>query len=133
MLGFDVSERTVSRWVQRAPRDPDKIARWKAFLKNHGEVIAAMDFFTVHTVTFGVLYCFFIIGHGRRCILPSLAKNLSSFVFNNLRRCHSQAICGSTPPCHTRLHSFWTRFFAFYALAGAFGSKTWPSGNNSLS
>ncbi len=56
MLGFDVSERTVSRWVQRAPRNPDKIAQWKASLKNHGEVIAAMDFFTVHTVTFGLLY-----------------------------------------------------------------------------
>ncbi len=69
MLDFDVSERTVSRWVQRAPRNPDKIARWKAFLKNHREVIAAMDFFSVHTVTFGILSCFFLIGHGRRRIL----------------------------------------------------------------
>ena len=69
MLGFDVSERTVSRWIRRAPRNPDKIARWKAFLKNHREVIAAMDFFTVHTVTFGILYCFFLIGHDRRRIL----------------------------------------------------------------
>ena len=31
--------------------------------------IAAMDFFTVPTLTFGVLYCFFIIGHDRRRIL----------------------------------------------------------------
>jgi putative transposase len=69
MLGFDVSERTVSRWVQRAPRSPDKIARWNAFLKNHREIIAAMDFFAVHTVTFGVLYCFFLIAHDRRRIL----------------------------------------------------------------
>ena len=28
-----------------------------------------MDFFTVPTLTFGVLYCFFIIGHDRRRIL----------------------------------------------------------------
>jgi transposase InsO family protein len=28
-----------------------------------------MDFFTVHTLTFGVLYCFFVIGHDRRRIL----------------------------------------------------------------
>jgi len=28
-----------------------------------------MDFFTVPTITFGVLYCFFIIGHGRRRIV----------------------------------------------------------------
>ena len=69
MLGFDVAERTVSRWVQKAPRDPGKRNRWKAFLKNHREAIAAMDFFTVHTVTFGILYCFFLIAHDRRRIL----------------------------------------------------------------
>jgi transposase InsO family protein len=28
-----------------------------------------MDFFTVPTLTFGVLYCFFVIGHDRRGIL----------------------------------------------------------------
>jgi hypothetical protein len=31
--------------------------------------IAVMDFFTVPTPTFGVLYCFFVIGHDRRKIL----------------------------------------------------------------
>jgi len=28
-----------------------------------------MDFFAVPTVTFGMLYCFFVIGHDRRRIL----------------------------------------------------------------
>jgi len=32
---------------------PDKIARWKAFLKNYHQVISAMDLFTVHTAAFG--------------------------------------------------------------------------------
>jgi len=32
-------------------------------------VIAAFDFFTVPTVTFKLLYCFFVIEHGRRRIL----------------------------------------------------------------
>ena len=69
MLGFDVSERTISRWMRKAPRDPELAKRWLAFLRNHREAIAAMDFFTVPTITFGVLYCFFIIGHDRRRIL----------------------------------------------------------------
>src|SRR4029077_8257050 len=43
--------------------------RWLTFLRNHREAIAAMDFFTVPTLTFGVLYCFFVIGHDRRKIL----------------------------------------------------------------
>jgi putative transposase len=68
-LGFEVSERSVSRWIRRAPRDPDSVKRWLTFLRNHREAIAAMDFFTVPTLTFGVLYCFFVIGHDRRKIL----------------------------------------------------------------
>jgi hypothetical protein len=60
MLGLDISERTVSRWMKRASRDPDPSKRWLTFLRNHREAIAAMDFFTVPTVTFSVLYCFFV-------------------------------------------------------------------------
>src|SRR5262250_684394 len=69
MLGFDVSETTISRWMRRAPRRPEPAQRWLAFLRNHREAIAAMDFFTVPTLTFHVLYCFFIISHDRRRIL----------------------------------------------------------------
>ena len=69
MLGFEVSERTVLRWVRKAPRNPEPAKRWAAFLSNHREAIAAMAFFTVPTLTFGVLYCFFVIAHDRRRIL----------------------------------------------------------------
>jgi transposase InsO family protein len=69
MLGFDVCERTVSRWMKRAPKVPDPAQRWLAFLRNHRDAIAAMDFFTVPMVTFRVLYCFFVISHDRRRIL----------------------------------------------------------------
>ncbi|MGA7767661.1 MAG: integrase core domain-containing protein [Candidatus Sulfotelmatobacter sp.] len=68
-LGFHLSETTVSRWLRRIPRTPDPAKRWLTFLRNHREAIAAMDFFTVPTLTFGVLYCFFVIGHDRRKIL----------------------------------------------------------------
>jgi putative transposase len=68
-LGFDVSERTVSRYVVRLGGRGNAGKRWSSFLKNHRELIAAMDFFTVPTITFRVLYCFFVISHGRRNIL----------------------------------------------------------------
>jgi transposase InsO family protein len=55
--------------MKRAARDPEPARRWLSFLRNHREAIAAMDFFTVPTITFGVLYCFFIIDHDRRRIL----------------------------------------------------------------
>ena len=54
-LGFDLSERSVSRWVRHAPRDPDPAKRWLTFLRNHRDAIAAMDSFTVSTLTFGDL------------------------------------------------------------------------------
>jgi len=69
MLGFEISERTVLRWMRKAPRDTELARRWAAFLNNHREAIAAMDFFTVPTLTFGVLYCFFVIAHHRRRVL----------------------------------------------------------------
>jgi putative transposase len=69
MLGFDISERTVLRWMRKAPRNPEPAKGGVAFLSNHRETIAAMDFFTVPTLTFGVLYCFFVISHDRRRIL----------------------------------------------------------------
>ena len=69
MLGFDVSERTVSRMMPRRPPDPEARQRWRNFLRNHREVLAAMDFFTVPTATFRVLYVFFVIHHARRSVL----------------------------------------------------------------
>jgi transposase InsO family protein len=69
MLGFDISERTVLRWMRKAPKDPEPTRRWATFLSNHREAIVAMDFFTMPTLTFGLVYCFFVIAHDRRRIL----------------------------------------------------------------
>jgi transposase InsO family protein len=69
MLGFDISERSVLRWMRKAPRCPEPAKRWATFLSNHREAIAAMDFFTVPTLNFDVLYCFFVVAHDRRRIL----------------------------------------------------------------
>jgi putative transposase len=87
MLGFDLSERTISRWMKRAPRDPEPAKRWLTFLRNHREAIAAMDFFTVPTITFGVLYWFFVISHDRRRILHfNVTKHpTSSWIIQQLR------------------------------------------------
>jgi hypothetical protein len=71
MLGFEVSERTVSRYLRHRPPPPDAVKRWLIFLRNHREAIAAMDFFVVPTVTFRVLYGWLVIDHGRRRVFGS--------------------------------------------------------------
>ena len=68
-LGFVVSERTVARYLRRIRRRRDPGKQWLAFLQNHREAIVAFDFFTVPTVNFRLLYCFFVIEHTRRQIL----------------------------------------------------------------
>jgi hypothetical protein len=35
MLGFDISERTVLRWMRKGPSDTEPANRWAAFLSNH--------------------------------------------------------------------------------------------------
>ena len=57
------------------------------FLRNHGDGIAAMDFFTVPTAHLRVLYCFFIIGHDRRRVLHVNAtfNPTSAWVIQQLR------------------------------------------------
>ncbi len=88
-LGFDISKPTVSRYLQRVKRQPDKanVQRWLAFLQNHREVIAAFDFFAVPTLSFRVLYCFFVIEHHRRRILhfDTTAHPTSEWILQQLR------------------------------------------------
>ncbi len=68
-LGFEISERSVARYLGGVHRRGDPRKSWLSFLQNHREAIVAFDFFTVPTVTFQLLYCFFVIEHGRRKIL----------------------------------------------------------------
>jgi hypothetical protein len=86
-LGFEISECTVARYLRRLRRPGDPGQRWLTFLTNHREAIAAMDFFAVPTVTFKLLYCFFVIEHGRRRILHFnvTSRPTSEWVVQQLR------------------------------------------------
>jgi putative transposase len=74
-LGYtetQLSPRTVStikRIRVNDPRTHKKQQQWKTFLDNHRHSILAMDFFTIPTVSFKILYVFFIIDHARRKIV----------------------------------------------------------------
>lgn len=64
LLGHDVAESTVSKYMPRQSKPPSQT--WRTFLTNHAGQIAACDFFTVPTVTFQVLCVFVILRHDRR-------------------------------------------------------------------
>ena len=79
----------MSRYLQRLRRYPDKakMQRWLAFLQNHRELMVAFDFFTVPTLSFRVLYCFFVIEHHQRRILHfnTTAHPTSEWIVQQLR------------------------------------------------
>ncbi len=66
-LGIDVSETTVSKYLPRTRKPPSQT--WRAFLENHAGELASIDFFTVPTATFRMLFCFIVLAHDRRRIL----------------------------------------------------------------
>jgi putative transposase len=66
-LGFDVSERTVSRYILHHPKPPSQ--SWRTFLENHVGCLASMDLFVVPTAAFRLLYGFIILRHDRRRIV----------------------------------------------------------------
>jgi hypothetical protein len=64
MLGFEVSESTVGRYMLKTggPRSQG----WKTFLRNHIAGIASCDLFVVQTISFKLLYGLVILRHARR-------------------------------------------------------------------
>jgi transposase InsO family protein len=64
MLGIDVAESTVSRYMVRRRRPPSQ--GWKTFLRNHVAGIAALDLFVVRTISFKLIYGLVILRHTRR-------------------------------------------------------------------
>ena len=67
LLGYTVAESTVAKYKIRRPRPPSQT--WRAFLDNHICDIVAVDFFTVPTATFRILFTFVVLRHDRRHVV----------------------------------------------------------------
>ncbi len=67
MLGLDVAQSTVSKYMVRGRKPPSQ--SWRTFLQNHVAEIAAIDLCVVPTLTFERLFAFLVLGHGRRQLL----------------------------------------------------------------
>jgi transposase InsO family protein len=67
MLGFEVAQSTVSKYMVRRRNPPSQT--WKTFLQNHAEAIAAIDMCVVPALNFDLLFVFLVLGHGRRRLL----------------------------------------------------------------
>ena len=66
-LGIDIGESSVSKYMVRNRKPPSQT--WRTFLENHAQQLVSIDFFTVPTIRFQVLYVFLVLAHDRRRIL----------------------------------------------------------------
>jgi transposase InsO family protein len=66
-LGFDIGESSVSKYMVRGRKPPSQT--WRTFLDNHRTQLVSIDFFTVPTLRFQVLYVFLVLAHDRRRVL----------------------------------------------------------------
>jgi hypothetical protein len=67
-LGIKISERSVSNLMPPIlPKPPSQT--WRAFLKNHMHSTCSMDFFTIPTATFKILFALVILSHYRRKVV----------------------------------------------------------------
>ncbi len=64
MLGIEVSQATVAKYMIRIRKPPSQT--WRTFLDNHVADLVSVDFFTVPTATFRILYVFVVLSHDRR-------------------------------------------------------------------
>ena len=67
LRGHDVSKATIDKYRVRHRRPPSQT--WRTFLNNHAKGIVAIDFFTVPTATFRILYCLVMLHHDRRTVV----------------------------------------------------------------
>jgi len=66
-LGIDIGETSVGKYLGRHRKPPSQT--WRTFLENHVQSMVSVDFFTVPTITFQVLYVFLVLAHDRRRIV----------------------------------------------------------------
>ena len=67
-LGIEISERTVSSLMPKQPRKPSS-QTWRAFLKNHMTNTVSIDFFTVPSVNFSILFAIIILKNCSRKVI----------------------------------------------------------------
>jgi putative transposase len=63
-LGLEITEATVAQYLVRPRKPPSQT--WRTFLQNHVTSPVSVDFFTVSTIRFQVLYVFLVLVHDRR-------------------------------------------------------------------
>ena len=82
-LGYEVSEKTVARYMKKNNPDNSKRQCWLTFLRNHAKYIVGIDSLVVRNIYFKAIYVFIAISHDRRKILHFFGYLKTTFPVGN--------------------------------------------------
>ena len=66
-LGIDIGQTSVGKYMVRLRKPASQT--WDTFLDNHVRTLVSVDFFTVPTIRFQILYVFLVLAHDRRRVI----------------------------------------------------------------
>jgi putative transposase len=103
-LSIDIGESIVSKYMVRYHKPPSQT--WRTFLENHAQQLVSIDFFTVPTIRFQVLYVFLVLAHDRRRILqcdrPPDRGVDGTATAGGISLCPTPALHAAGPRCYLR-------------------------------
>jgi putative transposase len=124
LLKLGIAESTVAAYMPKRRRPPAPSVSWRSMARLHLEATSGMDFFTIPTATFGVLYGFVVIDHASRTLqhVNVTAHPTADWTKQQLR----EAFADQTP---ARLHRDNDRIYgdAMKKLIEDFGIQDHPS------
>ena len=105
-LGISISQAAVSKYMVRHRTPPSHT--WRSFLDNHANDLVSLDFFTLPTATFRVLFVFIVLRHERRRIVHfNVTEHPSAEWFDPVPSINSSCVRLASclqPGCLGRLH-----------------------------
>jgi hypothetical protein len=71
-LGIDIGQTSVGKYMVCHRKPPSQT--WRTFLNNHVKSLVSVDFFTLPTIRFQILYVFLVLAHARHPSTRRLAR-----------------------------------------------------------
>jgi hypothetical protein len=110
VVGVTIAATTkIASMEYRSRRPPSQT--WRTFMKNHAKQLVSIDFFTVPTIRFQILYVFLVLAHDRRRIVHFnvTAHPTAEWTGQQLREAfpliNSRATCSATAMRSSATHS----------------------------
>jgi len=92
-LGIEISQASISKYMVRGRKPPSQ--EWRTFPENHIGELVSIDFLTVPTLSFRVLFVFVVLAHERRRVVHLNVTDSPTAKWTALQILHTISDSGS--------------------------------------